>query len=176
LIRRSGAAILPNLTGEVIKVMKNYVLSFIAATVFSVVATPTFVLAQSGFAPNARTPFGNSNATVGGTIGAGGDALPNIAPSGSNEILRHRDFTGRACLVVNAFARPHTVNPNLYDHVIDVRNVCPQRIAMQVCYYQTQDCIAIDVPGDDRKEAILGTMPSERDFRYEFREKFPSQN
>jgi len=43
---------------------------------------------------------------------------------------------------------------------------------MQVCYYQTQECIPMDIPGDETKEAILGTMPSTKDFRFDFREKF----
>lgn len=30
----------------------------------------------------------------------------------------------------------------------------------------------MEVPGDEHKEAILGTMPSTKDFRFEFREKF----
>jgi hypothetical protein len=34
--------------------------------------------------------------------------------SGSPEILRHRDPTGKPCLDVSARAQPHTINPNLY--------------------------------------------------------------
>jgi hypothetical protein len=64
------------------------------------------------------------------------------------------------------------MDPNLYDHVIAVRNNCPQRIAMQACYYRTHDCIPMEIPGGARKEAILGTLPSGKDFRFEFREKF----
>lgn len=30
----------------------------------------------------------------------------------------------------------------------------------------------MDVPGNERQEAILGIMPAEKDFRFEFREKF----
>jgi hypothetical protein len=87
-------------------------------------------------------------------------------------ILRHRDFAGKPCLQVVGFARPHTIDPNLYDHVITATNHCPQRISMKVCYYQSEECIAMEVPGDESKEAILGTLPSEKDFRFEFREKF----
>jgi hypothetical protein len=106
-----------------------------------------------------------------------GGTLPSSAPrtfgsSASSEVLRHRDFTGKPCLEVSGSARAHTVNPNLYDHVISVRNNCPQRIALQVCYYQTHDCIPLEIAGGARKEAILGTLPSTKDFRFEFREKF----
>lgn len=30
----------------------------------------------------------------------------------------------------------------------------------------------MEVPGSGRKEAILGTLPAAKDFRFEFREKF----
>jgi hypothetical protein len=32
--------------------------------------------------------------------------------------------------------------------------------------------VPIEVPGAERKEAILGTLPGVPDFRFEFREKF----
>ena len=99
-------------------------------------------------------------------------ATNRFGASAGNEILRHRDFTGKPCLSVGGLARPHTVNPNLYDHVINVRNSCPQRIAITVCYFQSQDCIRMEIPGGESKEAILGTLPSIRDFRFDFREKF----
>lgn len=97
---------------------------------------------------------------------------PTFGANRANEILRHRDFTGKPCLGVGGFARPHIVNPNVYDHVITAINSCPQRIVLQVCYYQSQDCIPMEVPGSGRKEAILGTLPAAKDFRFEFREKF----
>jgi hypothetical protein len=43
---------------------------------------------------------------------------------------------------------------------------------MRVCYYESQECIPMEIPGGERKEAILGTLPSTKDFRFEFREKF----
>jgi hypothetical protein len=98
--------------------------------------------------------------------------MQTFGPSTGNDILRHRDPAGRPCLSVGGFARPHIVNPNLYDHVIIAVNSCPQRIIMRVCYYRSQDCIPMDVPGNERQEAILGIMPAEKDFRFEFREKF----
>jgi hypothetical protein len=56
--------------------------------------------------------------------------------------------------------------------VISVMNGCPQRIAIRVCYYRTQECIPMETPGNERKEAVLGTMPGAKEFRFEFREKF----
>jgi hypothetical protein len=107
--------------------------------------------------------------------GAGGmqipDTLPGFEESGKVGLLRHKDFAGKPCLLVNGLAQPQIIDPNLYDDVITVTNNCPQRIAMQVCYYQSEDCIPMDVPGYGRKEAILGTLPSTTGFRFEFREK-----
>lgn len=97
---------------------------------------------------------------------------PSFAASGDTGMLRHRDPTGSPCLGVSGFARRHTIDSNLYDHVISVKNNCAQRIVIQVCYYNTEDCLPVDIPGGERKEAILGTMPSMPDFRFEFREKF----
>jgi hypothetical protein len=97
---------------------------------------------------------------------------PTFGPRAGTEILRHRDFTGKPCLTVLGHPRPHVVDRNLYDHVITVSNACPQRIALQVCYYKTHDCISIEVPGGERKDGILGTLPWVKDFGFEFREKF----
>jgi hypothetical protein len=143
--------------------MIRVVLAFIG---LAAVACPAS--AQSG-----TTPFDNSRPTTGGSgIRAPVDTTPSFGASGGTEILRHRDFTGKTCLEVGGSARAHTTNPNLYDHVVSVRNNCPQRIALQVCYYRSRDCLPMEVPGGARKEAILGTLPSGRDFRFEFREKF----
>ena len=95
-----------------------------------------------------------------------------IGASSGTDILRHRGPSGSPCLEVGGHARPHVVNPNVYDHVITVRNSCAQRITMQVCYYKSRDCVPLEIPGGERKEAILGTLPSVKDFRFEFREKF----
>jgi len=123
-------------------------------------------------AQEASPSFELSRPTVGGTIRNPVTAPPSFAAKSGNEILRHRDFTGKPCLAVSGYARPHTVNHNLYDHVITAVNSCPQRISMRVCYYQTQDCISMEIPGGERKEATLGTLPSAKDFGFEFREKF----
>lgn len=97
---------------------------------------------------------------------------PTFGASSGADMLRHRGPTGSPCLDVGGFARRHTSNSNLYDHVVAVKNSCAQSLTMQVCYYNTQDCLPMEIPGGERKEAILGTMPSTKEFRYEFREKF----
>lgn len=131
-------------------------------------------LSCSASAQSGMSPFGSSRGTLGATPGVRIPASPPsmFGASANSQVLRHRDFTGRPCLDVSGYAEAHRINPNLYDHVITVVNHCPQRIAINVCYYQSQDCIPMEIPGDARKEAVLGTMPAEKDFRFEFREKF----
>jgi hypothetical protein len=126
-------------------------------------------LAQTG-----SPPFGEPSApSVGGTGGLEPpERLPTFGASSDTEILRHRSPTGAPCLSVGGFARPHVINPNLYDHVIVVKNSCALNVGLKVCYYRSDDCISMDVPGGESKEAILGMVPSENDFRFEFREKF----
>jgi hypothetical protein len=125
---------------------------------------PIVALAQGALtgAPDLRRPPG-----VGPLA-----APPPISSSQNTDILRHRDPAGKPCLLVQGMARPHTINPNLFDHVIVAANGCAQLIKMQVCYYRTRQCIPMEVPGKGRREAVLGMMPSMRDFRYEFRERF----
>jgi hypothetical protein len=132
------------------------------------------MLSSSASAQSAMDDFDRlSQPATGETSGMqDADTPSTFQASGGNEVLRHRDFAGKPCLAVDAFARAHAVDANLYDDVIEVVNSCPQRIAIQVCYYQSEDCIPMDIPGGERKEAILGILPSIRDFRFEFREKF----
>ena len=133
----------------------------IVVTLICLAAVPGSVLAQSETDPSSQGEVG-LRVPEGRTIGA----------SSGTDILRHRGPSGSPCLAVGGQARPHVVNPNVYDHVITVRNSCAQRITMQVCYYKSRDCVPPEIPGGERKEAILGTLPSVKDFRFEFREKF----
>jgi hypothetical protein len=134
----------------------------------------TFLSAISSAASAQGTaiPFGSSRPTVGGTMQSPSEPLPTFGASGNTEVLRHRGPTGKPCLTVSGSSRSHTIDQNLYDHVITVTNGCALRIALRVCYYATDECIAMEVPGDETKEAVLGTLPSMKDFRFEFREKF----
>lgn len=126
-------------------------------------------LAQSGM--GSYDPL--SRPVIGATSGMQDlDTPQRFEWSQGNGILRHRDFAGNPCLTVNGAAQAHKVDPNLYDDVITVVNNCPQRIAMQVCYYQSEDCIQMEIPGESHQEAVLGILPATKDFRFEFREKF----
>lgn len=119
-------------------------------------------------------PFQTLSAPVVGATDAttSSETPPGFQASEGDEILRHRDFAGKPCLVVSGFVRAYAIDPKLYDDVIEVANSCPQRIAVKVCYYQSEDCIPIEVAGGESKEGILGTQPSPPDFRFEFQEKF----
>jgi hypothetical protein len=131
------------------------------------------VLACSALAQSETTPFESpSRPTVGGAGVRPPETRPTFQASTGTEILRHRGPTGKPCLEVGAYARPHTVAPNVYDHVIDATNSCPQRITIRVCYYQTQNCVPLEIPGGERKQAILGTLPAVKEFRFEFVERF----
>ncbi|MET0971199.1 MAG: hypothetical protein ABWY18_18510 [Tardiphaga sp.] len=105
--------------------------------------------------------------TLGGTAGV--TIPPN--PAGSL-IQRHKNPDGSLCLQVSGVARPLGASDKLFDHWVYVKNGCSLGIRLQVCYYATTSCIDMNVPGRDRKEAILGTLPMIKDFRYEYRERF----
>jgi hypothetical protein len=120
----------------------------------------------------ALTQDESSRSTMGASgVRAPSDETPSFSSSGS-DILRHRSPMGPPCLTVTGFPRSHVVNPNVYDHVIAAKNSCAQRITIRVCYYKSLDCIPLEVPGGERKEAVLGTLPGAKEFRFEFREKF----
>jgi hypothetical protein len=72
---------------------------------------------------------------------------------------------------VGGSSRSFLTNPNLFDHIISAKNNCGQSIKIRVCYYRSEHCKPIEIPGYAHKEVILGTMPSMREFRYEFYEQ-----
>ncbi|MGJ4952570.1 hypothetical protein [Bradyrhizobium sp. HKCCYLS20291] len=140
------------------------------------------LLALAGLAPSApaamaQTAPGTAGSGFAGRPQVGGTYQPRVAPEiavtgTAGEVQRHKDFSGRPCVAVSGMARPFVTNPKLFDHVINAENGCPKAITIQVCYLQASSCIAMDVPGYGRKEAVLGTMPSQKDFRFQFVEKF----
>jgi hypothetical protein len=124
-------------------------------------------------AQDAAPPPGTLSGPSFGRTSPSSSPPPRIITGSQNaDILRHRDFAGKPCLAIGGFARSHTGVSNLFDHVIEIRNNCAPSIRTQVCYLHTQECIAIEVAGHMTKQSILGTLPSIRDFQYEFRERF----
>lgn len=91
---------------------------------------------------------------------------------GDNAALTvHRGPLGKPCLNFEAASRRHVINPNVYDHVVSVYNRCVQIIKLRVCYYHSDHCIDMEVPGLQRKDAVLGIYPNMQYFRYSYREK-----
>jgi hypothetical protein len=96
--------------------------------------------------------------------------LPFASPNDVNR--RHLGPTGKPCLVLDGAGRPQLVNRQIFDHVVAAANSCPQRITVNVCYYGSRNCVTIDVPPYERKEAVLGVFPYQKDFRYGYTERF----
>lgn len=77
-----------------------------------------------------------------------------------------RDGVGRPCLDIEAAARSHAINQKMFDHVVSIKNNCPRKINVRVCYYGSDKCNAIDLLGYKRVDTILGTMTGIKVFRY----------
>jgi hypothetical protein len=143
----------------------------ISPVAFAAVGLTCWLCHGTAAAQDAPTPFdAPSRPTIGRSMPSA--TTPTFSPRGQTDILRHRDFAGKPCLTLSGTARPHLIDRKLYDHVIIASNACPQRIGVRVCYFRTDNCISMEVPGRQRKEAILGTLPSTQEFGFEFREKF----
>jgi hypothetical protein len=84
----------------------------------------------------------------------------------------HRDFTGKPCLETKGVSRPLASDPRILDHAVDLENHCFDRIKVKVCYYHTDECTDVEVPGNSRKEQIIGVFPAMQLFRYEVKELF----
>ena len=85
---------------------------------------------------------------------------------------KHRDFAGKPCLVTNGVSRPLTSNSRILNHSVSLDNHCSERIRAKVCYYKTDDCSDVEVPGNSSKEQIIGVFPAMQVFRYDVREQF----
>ena len=120
------------------------------------------------------SPLGNNfSPMVGGTGGAPPPVqLPRFSGSPIPPIQLHRRPGGSPCLTVGGYAQQQAINQNIFELVITINNDCSQLIKVKVCYYESQDCSLIDVPGYGRKESTLGIMPGMKDFRFEYTEQF----
>jgi len=85
---------------------------------------------------------------------------------------KHRDFAGKPCLVTSGVSSPLTSNPRILNHAVRLDNHCTERIKAKVCYYHTDQCTLVEVPGHSTKEQIIGTFPAMLVFRYEVNEQF----
>ena len=117
----------------------------------------------------------------------------SIFPTPDDLNHRHMSPYGKPCLTFEGDVRPEGPTasffgstgpdkkaepgalpvPKIYEHGIKVSNSCGQNIKVKVCYYKTDECIMLNVPPWDKKEAVLGIYPGLSGFRYEAKEQFP---
>jgi hypothetical protein len=87
-------------------------------------------------------------------------------------VRKHRDYAGKPCLETTGISRPLASNPRILNHAVSLENRCFDRIKVKVCYYHTDSCTDVDMPGNSRKEQIIGVFPAMQLFRYEVKEQF----
>jgi hypothetical protein len=85
---------------------------------------------------------------------------------------QHLDFAGKPCLVSAGVAHPLASNPHIINHAVSLDNHCGDTIRVKVCYYRSDECTDVLVPGHGRKEQIIGVFPAMQQFRYEVKELF----
>jgi putative aminopeptidase FrvX len=97
---------------------------------------------------------------------SGGDAA-----TPSQDTKQHTRLNGKPCIDLGSYAKSEIVDKNLFEHWITATNNCGQHIELQVCYYQSSDCIVMKVPPWESKSAVLGIYP-QKEFRFNAKEKF----
>jgi hypothetical protein len=110
-----------------------------------------------------------------GDLASGQTLVPSsggLLPSPNDAGRRHLAPTGLPCLKLEGYTKAEIINPHIYEHWVSAANNCGQNIKLQICYYKTQDCIAVNVPPWGRKDSVLGIYPALKDFRYDAKEQF----
>jgi hypothetical protein len=90
---------------------------------------------------------------------------------GSSNLNQHLSSTGKPCLALEPYATAHLTNKKIYEHWITASNSCGHNIKVQVCYHESDDCILMEVPPYETKNAVLGIQPSMKEFQYDAKEK-----
>jgi hypothetical protein len=85
---------------------------------------------------------------------------------------KHRDIAGKPCLQSSGSATPLASNPRIQNHLVSLDNHCPAQIKAKVCYYGTDECTDVAVPGYSHREQVIGVFPAIQQFRYEVKEQF----
>jgi hypothetical protein len=96
----------------------------------------------------------------------------SIFPSGNDLNRRHLAPSGKPCLSLESYAKSQVINSHIFEHWVSATNICGQNIKLRICYYKTQDCIAVDVPPWGHKDSVLGIYPALQDFRFDATEQF----
>jgi hypothetical protein len=128
------------------------------------------ILGWSGAANGEPVDFTKTAPIVGGTIPT--ETAPKFGGTFLKPAQRHLSSVGLPCITVNAFSRPQIINPTTFDNVMILKNSCPSSIELAICYFGTQHCISPTVPSYARREVVLGSQASSKDFRFEYRETF----
>ena len=102
-------------------------------------------------------------------------------------IKMHLDPLGKPCVAVTGFSLEKTdfravfggqaseleqKGVKHFENFISAQNHCSRPIKLRVCYYASQDCVPIDVPGYDNRRISLGFSGGTRRFRYQYTEQF----
>jgi hypothetical protein len=99
--------------------------------------------------------------------------LGELASGQPNDLSRrHMGATGTPCLSLRGHPKAQTINPNIIEHMVSIANSCGQLIKVQVCYQNTQQCIAVSVLPYQRTDAVLGIAPGLTGFRFDSKEQF----
>src|SRR5690349_15483963 len=121
-------------------------------------------LAPFGAANSQTTDMTKTAPIVCGTTAV--EAAPKFCANFLKPAQRHMSPVGLPCMTVNAYSRPQTINPGTFDNVMILKNSCSNSIELTICYFGTQHCISPTLPGYTRREAVLGSQASTKDFRF----------
>jgi hypothetical protein len=147
----------------------------------------SFLMCGNSNAQDLTTPLG---AAQGRPIegGTGGNqpqspALSQLRP----RVKVHQDVAGNPCVTVAAHSLPKAdfrkifggeqtsngtdIKLKTFEHIISAHNHCGLTVRLRVCYYGSQNCVPLDVPGHDDGQVSLGISP-ESGFHYQYTEQF----
>lgn len=82
-----------------------------------------------------------------------------------------KDSLGRPCLDIEAAAKGSVITPNMFQHIVSVRNNCNRPIKVRVCYFNSDRCNSFELPALKRIDTVLGTMNGVKFFRYSVLQK-----
>jgi hypothetical protein len=134
----------------------------------------TLILAGWSGTANAQSltsPTGASPPVVGSVGGLPIPTQPFAGSQGAGAKV-HLGPSGKPCLIVMGEAIPEIYDATIFSHTVIAKNDCSVPIKAQVCYYQSQRCSALSVPPYGRGQVVLGIMPAQNQFRFEYREQF----
>lgn len=77
-----------------------------------------------------------------------------------------RDALNRPCLEAVGVSRPHTVNPDLVDHLVRLENRCPRILKLKICYFTDDHCKAFDLGSYKTEDVFLGMMAKVSRFKF----------